>query len=272
MTKPEPIGKKSLGQHWLKDKASLESICQAVEVKAGDNILEIGPGTGELTKVLTSLDAKVIALEFDESLVEPLQQKFAGTSTQIVQGDIRTFDLTKLPAGYKIVANIPYYLTAYLLRLLTETSNQPTAASILVQKEVAERVASQPGQMSFISVAAQLYYEVELGPVIKTEMFTPPPKVDSQVLVLNKLDQPRFKDVDYERLLKFVKAGFAQPRKTLTNNLSSLLIVDRSIIETWLAEIDLKITVRAQELSLETWHNLFIICARSDLTHAGINA
>ena len=255
----EPLAKKGLGQHWLKDQDSLVAICQAAQIKPDDQILEIGPGTGELTKVLIESGAQITALEFDQDLIESLQKKFADSNVAIVQGDIRTFDLTQLPKTYKIVANIPYYLTANLLRLLTDTTNKPDVAILLVQQEVAERVAKQPGQMSFISAAVQLNYEVSLGEVIKANMFTPPPKVDSQILILRKLSQPRFTDVDYLQLIRFMKVGFTQPRKTLANNLISGLQIDRSTIEGWLAKSQLKLTVRAQELSLDNWHDLLQI-------------
>jgi 16S rRNA (adenine1518-N6/adenine1519-N6)-dimethyltransferase len=128
---------------------------------------------------------------------------------------------------------------------------------LLVQKEVAERVAQPPGKMSFISAAVQLNYEVSLGDIVRAELFIPAPKVDSRVLILEQLKQPRFTDVDYLKLIRFIKAGFNQPRKTLVNNLSSSLGLDRSIVESRLLEHNLKPTVRAQELSLTNWHNLY---------------
>lgn len=252
-----------MGQHWLKDQASLEAICQAADIQSGEVVLEIGPGTGELTKVLLDAGADVKALEFDRDLIEGLRREFASKQVEIIEGDIRKFDLNQLPQGYKIVANIPYYLTANLLRILVDTDNKPMAASLLVQKEVAERVAAVPGQMSFISVAAQLNYEVSLGAVVEAELFTPPPKVDSQVLILKRLAEPMFSDINQAEFLKFIKAGFAQPRKTLANNLSSLVSqrgtnFDRSAIEAHLVELNLQPTARAQELSLSTWHTLYL--------------
>ncbi len=249
--------KKSLGQHWLKDQASLKFIVEEAELKPNDKVLEIGPGTGELTNLLIASGAQITALELDQNLIDRLKQNFSNRSIQIVEGDIRTFDLTSLPKNYKIVANIPYYLTANLLRILTDTTNKPSLAVLLVQKEVAERVVKKPGQMSFIGAAVQLNYEVSLGAIVKAEFFTPPPKVNSQVLILKKLREPRFTDVDYLQLIRFIKIGFAQPRKTLVNNLTNGLELSRSDVEEVLQKVNIKLQGRAQEISLEKWHELY---------------
>lgn len=253
-----PETKKGLGQHWLNDADSLQAMCDAAEIDKNDHVLEIGPGTGQLTTFLAATGAKITALEYDGELIPVLQQKFAGSNVAVKHGDIRTYNLTNLPQGYKLVANIPYYLTAYLLRLLTETSNQPTVSALLVQREVAEAVASQPGQMSFISVATQLYYKASLGKIVPAEFFTPPPKVDSQILILERRPKTLFSS-DYIQLLKFVKTGFTQPRKTLVNNLISLPGWDRQTTESALKRLGLSSTARAQELSLKNWHNLYLI-------------
>lgn len=255
MNKEAPT-KKSLGQHWLNDAPSLESIVRTADVKSGDKILEIGPGTGTLTAALVQHGAQVVALEFDESLISNLNRKFAGQPVELIHGDIRTFNLAQLPKNYKIVANIPYYLTANLLRLLTDTTNKPAIAVLLVQKEVASRVAEPPGRMSFISAAVQLNFRVSLGSVVKAELFTPPPKVDSQILILERLPEPYFSDTDYSSLIKFMKIGFTQPRKTLINNLHVQIGPKRAQVEKFLAENNLKPTARPQELTLKNWHDL----------------
>ena len=153
-----PFAKKSLGQHWLQDADALEAMCAAAEVQLDDVVLEIGPGFGSLTQHLLDWEANVMALEFDETLIPALRQKFskasAAGSFKVEQGDIRSYDFSQLPAGYKVVANIPYYLTSNLIQLLSETTNPPVAAALLVQKEVAERVTAIPGAMSILSVTA----------------------------------------------------------------------------------------------------------------------
>ena len=141
-----PIAKKSLGQHWLTDRTALQSIVEAAQVSEGDQVLEIGPGTGTLTEILLEYSANILALEFDHEAIKPLEKRFArqlDAQVHIEEGDIRSFDFGRLPTDYKIVANIPYYLTANLFRKLIDANNKPTTASLLVQKEVAERVTAK---------------------------------------------------------------------------------------------------------------------------------
>lgn len=261
----EPETKKTLGQHWLRDEAVLQEIVQSADVQPDDTVLEIGAGLGTLTDQLLAAKAKVWALEIDHQLFAKLLKKYKDQSNKITiqDQDIRTYNLGSLPKGYKIVANIPYYLTANLLRILVDTDNKPQAAALLVQKEVAERVASRPGQMSFISVAVQLFYEASLGVIVPAELFTPPPKVDSQVLVLKKLSKPGFEAADIVKLIKFIKVGFSQPRKTLVNNLAAGLQKTKPEIENYLQQAMLKTTARAQELTLDEWHQLYKACNES---------
>jgi len=253
---------KQLGQHWLTDAASLSTIEQAAQLTSRDVVLEIGPGLGTLTMLLVPKAKRVIAIELDQALVTNLIGVYKNlpeyeSKLQILQGDIRQFDLSQLPSNYKIVANIPYYLTAYLLRLLTETGHQPVQAVLLVQKEVAERVAAAPGKTSFVSVAVQLYYHVSLGQVILAKLFVPPPKVDSQVLILKRRPEPLFPDVDAKQFFRLVKAGFSNRRKTLLNSLSGGLQLSKDETNDLLQRASIKPTARAQELSLDDWHRIY---------------
>ncbi|HUD10136.1 MAG TPA: 16S rRNA (adenine(1518)-N(6)/adenine(1519)-N(6))-dimethyltransferase RsmA [Candidatus Saccharimonadales bacterium] len=254
------IPKKSLGQHWLHDTSVLEAMCQAANVQSGEYVLEIGPGLGTLTDILLSCGAEVLALEYDPGLITKLHTKYDDRPSSeifIQEGDIRTYDFSYLPEHYKIVANIPYYLTAYLLRLLTETPYKPDVTALLVQKEVAERVAARPGALSFIAVAVQFYYEVSLGEVVPAELFTPPPKVDSQILILKSRATPLFQEVDTKQFFQLVKAGFSQRRKTLLNSLSAGLHISRDQTIKILQSADIAPTQRAQTLSLVQWHQLY---------------
>lgn len=249
--------KKSLGQHWLYDQASLEAICDDSEINSSDTVLEIGPGLGTLTKELTSRAKHVIAVEFDNQLAEQLPSRVKADNLEVISQDILTFDFTKMPSDYKIVANIPYYLTSNLIRVISETPNQPLQVAILIQKEVAQRVASKPGDMSILSVTAQYFWDVSLGIEVKAELFTPPPKVDSQILVL-KRREPLFKDVDDKGYFRIVKAGFSQKRKTLLNSLSAGLGVDKEIVINACSSVDIDPSRRAQTLSLDEWYNLYL--------------
>jgi 16S rRNA (adenine1518-N6/adenine1519-N6)-dimethyltransferase len=149
--------KKSLGQHWLRDVDVLAHIADSAELAENDTVLEIGPGLGTLTSVLLRRSKKVIAVEFDEDLARKLPGQFPGKDLEVIQSDILSFDLSTLPAGYKVVANVPYYITSKIVQLLMTAENRPDIAVLLVQKEVAERLAAEPGDMSILAVSSQLF-------------------------------------------------------------------------------------------------------------------
>ncbi|MDZ7786523.1 MAG: 16S rRNA (adenine(1518)-N(6)/adenine(1519)-N(6))-dimethyltransferase RsmA [Candidatus Saccharibacteria bacterium] len=246
---------KSLGQHWLADKNVLQQIVDAANITPEDEVVEIGPGTGTLTRALIDNGAHVTAVEFDRNLVDRLQAEFP--EARVVRSDILSFDLSRMKTPYKIVANIPYYLTSKLIRLLSESANPPERAVLLIQKEVAQRVAAAPGDMSLLGVSAQYYWEVSLGIEVPAKLFTPPPKVDSQVVILNKRQQPPFGKIDEKKFFRIVKAGFSNRRKTLLNSLSAGLHLSKENTRQPLENAGIKPSSRAQELSLEQWHTLY---------------
>ena len=262
-----PAPKKSLGQHWLHDNATLEAICNDADVREGDVVLEVGPGLGTLTRKLLTRGARVIAVEFDHTLATTLTDRLREDSPlkrdisemlTVVEGDILRYNLQHLPEGFKVVANIPYYLTSNLIRVLTESPRHFSTAAILIQREVAERVVAGPGDMSILSVTAQFYCDVSLGIFVPARLFTPPPKVDSQVLVLRYRERPLFPGVDARQFFRLIKAGFSQKRKTLQNSLSGGLAIGKSDAAGLLQSAELSLTARAQELSLEDWHRLYL--------------
>jgi len=253
----EPLPKKSLGQHWLHDPASLQAMCDAAAVQPHDTVLEIGPGLGTLTELLVKQAKRVVAVEFDAGLAADLPQRVVADNLQVVSQDILAFDFTKLPPGYKLVANIPYYLTSNLIRVISETTNPPALAAILIQKEVAQRVAAAPGAMSLLSVTAQFYWQVALGQLVPAALFTPPPKVDSQILILKRRPEPLFTDVDSRAFFRLAKAGFVQKRKTLLNSLSSSLQLDKAAVSRFCQIAGIQPSRRPQTLSLEEWHDLY---------------
>lgn len=248
--------KKSLGQHWLEDTNVLSSICDIADVRSDDTVLEIGPGHGSLTRSLLARKAKVIAVELDNDLADKLKTNIAADRFEIISQDILEFDLTSLPSGYKVVANIPYYLTSKLIRNLSESANPPQSITLLVQKEVAERLCAGPGSMSLLSVSAQAYYRCGLGPVVKAEKFLPPPKVDSQIVHMSIHPEPFLSDVDKKFFFRTVKAGFSSRRKTLVNNLSGGLRIAKPEITGILKKFDISPGARAQELSMVQWKKL----------------
>lgn len=250
--------KKSLGQHWLHDQTALFSIAKAAELTKNDHVLEIGPGLGTLTDVLLESGAAITAVEFDDNLASQLTKRQWSPSNQptVINQDILKFDLTSMPPDYKVVANIPYYLTSNLLRLLSDSPNQPKVVVLLIQKEVAERVASVPGQHSLLSVMTQLYFTPSLGALVPAKLFTPPPKVDSQVLVLIRRDEPLIPLADIKVWQRIVKAGFSQKRKTLANSLSAGLNLPKNVVIDALHQAKIDPSKRAQALTHEQWYTI----------------
>jgi 16S rRNA (adenine1518-N6/adenine1519-N6)-dimethyltransferase len=249
--------KKSLGQHWLRDAESLQAIVKSANVTKDDTVLEIGPGLGTLTKLLAAQAKKVIAVEYDEVLASRLSLEIPSLNLVVRHADILKFDLNQLPLNYKVVANIPYFITGNIMRLFTESNNLPNQMALLMQKEVAQRIAAKPGEMSILAVAAQLEYEVKLGIVIKAEKFIPPPKVDSQVVIFKKRKEPLFKELDKRAYMRLVKAGFSAKRKKLRSSLSGGLGMDKSQTDELLKKSKINGDLRAQNLTLDQWHSMY---------------
>lgn len=255
--------KKSLGQHWLHDPASLQAMLDAAAVSPEDIVLEVGPGLGTLTELLVHAARDVIAVEFDVALASDLPRRVTAGNLRVVTQDILRFDLTSLPPYYKVVANIPYYLTSKLVRVLSESPNPPAIAVLLVQKEVAERLAAAPGDLSILGVTAQYYFEVSLARVVEARLFTPPPKVDSQIVILRRRTTPLFGGIIDERVFfRIVKAGFGAKRKTLLNSLSGGLHLSKAETAAMLAAANIDPKLRAQNLTLQDWYRLYQVAFR----------
>lgn len=248
--------KKELGQHWLSDREILGQIADKAELTPGDTVLEIGPGLGTLTSELLRRSSDVVAVEFDSDLARKLPGQFPGKNLRVVTGDILSFDLTTLPVGYKVVANIPYYITSKIVQLLMTAANKPSVAVLLTQKEVAERLAARQGDMSILAVSAQIFAEVSLGPVVPAELFTPPPQVDSQVVVLKSRTQPLVPAEQEKQFFRVVKAGFSARRKKLRSSLSGGLQLSKGEIEQRLSEVGISPDARAEDLSVADWLKL----------------
>lgn len=248
--------KKELGQHWLKDRYILGEIADAARITPDDTVLEIGPGLGTLTTGLLSRASRVIAVEFDTELAQKLPGQFPGKNLEIINQDILKFDLSQLPERYVVVANVPYYITSKIVQMLMTAENKPRVAVLLVQKEVAERIAAEPGEMSMLALSAQVYAEASLGIEVPKEFFTPPPKVDSQVVVLETRQQPLVSPTAQKAFFKIARAGFGEKRKKLRSSLAGGLHVDKAHIDTILDSVGISSEARAQELSIEQWKEL----------------
>ena len=248
--------KKSLGQHWLKDRDVLAKIADDAHITDQDTVLEIGPGLGTLTSELLRRAKEVIAVELDSELAAKLPAQFPGTALTVVNQDILTFDLRAVPKNYVVVANVPYYITSKIVKLLTTSANRPRTIVLLVQKEVAERMAAKAGDMSILAVSAQVFAKVHLGDVVPAALFTPPPKVDSQVVILEMYTEPKVTPEDEKALFRVVKAGFSAKRKKLRSSLSSGLHISKPEAEELLKSVQLNPDDRAEQLTVDDWLRL----------------
>ena len=209
--------KKSLGQHFLSTASYLNAVADAAEITKGETVLEIGPGEGALTEVLLARGAKVLALEKDSRLIGFLKEKFARQDFEVIEGDALAFEPTF--KKYKVVGNIPYYITGALFKKFLTASKQPTLLVFLVQKEVAERIARSKKE-SILSLSIKAYGEPKYIKTVPAGAFSPPPKVDSAILAVRDISRNHFKNTAHEeKFFEAVKKGFAQKRKFLKNNL-----------------------------------------------------
>ena len=255
---------KSLGQHWLRDREILDAIAFSAEIEDGDFVLEIGPGLGTLTSSLLKFAGKngrVLSVEFDENLAKKLPAQFPGKNLEIINADFLDFDLSELPKNYKVAANVPYYITSKIVEKLLTNENKPSVAALLVQKEVAERMAAKAGELSILAIASQIYAEVSLDILVPREFFTPPPKVDSQVVVLKSREHNLIEifnsknncEVSEREFFRIVKAGFAAKRKKIAKSLSANLAISKERTAEILEKCEISPDLRAQDLNIEEW-------------------
>ncbi len=244
---------KLLGQNFLTCNNIVTDIIKAAELKPTDFVLEVGPGKGILTEALVKAvpRGKVLAIEKDPRMVNLLREKFANIKNlEIIEGDI----LAHLPTvnsqltakKYKVVANIPYYITSYLLRTFLETKDQPELMVLMVQKEVAERILARDGKESLLSISVKVYGEPKIIKKVPASCFYPKPKVDSAILKISDISKRFFKTVNEKEFFKLVKKGFSQKRKLLKNNLG--LSETQGLIECGATE-----KARAEDLSIKNW-------------------
>jgi len=217
--------KKSLGQNFLKDPRYLYKIADAARVGPEDQVLEIGPGLGHLTRVLAARAKKVLALEIDERLIPRLEREFSMLrNVEIVQADAVVYPYESLSPRWKVVANLPYYISTPIIQRLIACRDKFSTLTLMLQQEVAERVASLPGSKAYgyLSVLVQLYAEPKIEFIVPPGAFTPRPEVNSAVITLTIRDYPAVVVVDEFFLVRLVKAAFSQRRKTLRNSLKQL--------------------------------------------------
>lgn len=267
--------KKSLGQNWLINPVILDKIIFAGEINKSDVVLEIGPGTGNLTEKLAEHADKIIAIEKDRRLIEYLERMFETpgpdstaplnkVGVEIVEGDILKLNIKKLlknsklkieDAHYKIVGNIPYYITSRLLRKIFEEWPWPELIVLTIQKEVAQRIMAKPPRMNLLALSVQYYSEPKIISYVSKNNFRPVPKVDSAIIKLSSRGKQAAKE-ETEKLFRFMKAGFAGKRKQLAGNLERGLELEREKILEAFEKAGIIQTARAENLSLDKWQEL----------------
>jgi 16S rRNA (adenine1518-N6/adenine1519-N6)-dimethyltransferase len=248
--------KKSLGQNFLADGAALRKILAAAEITPADQVLEIGPGLGNLTVLLAEAASHVVAVEIDDRFLAPLEHVLAGCgNVLLVHGDILALDPSKLVKGdrYLVVANIPYYITSAVIRHLLEVENQPRRLVLTVQREVAQRICAQPGKLSLLALSVQIYGRPKIYARIPAGAFYPPPKVDSSVVRIDLFEEPMIPPDLREAFFRLVKAGFSQKRKTLRNALAAGLHWSKGETEAMLTDAEIDPGRRAETLTVDEW-------------------
>lgn len=250
---------KSLGQNFLQDPFALAKIVAAADVQPTDTVLEIGPGLGSLTRYLAASAKEVIAVELDQNLIPPLRAILAShQNVTVIQGNILELSVKEIiqKDGYLVAANIPYYITSAVIRHLLESDSKPRRIVLTIQKEVAERICAQPGEMSLLALSVQVYGKPYIAERIPAEAFFPTPKVDSAVLCIDIYPSPQIKKELLADFFRLIKAGFSQKRKTLRNSLSAGLHIAPTSAEDMLTKANIDPKRRAETLSLIEWSQL----------------
>ena len=256
---------KGLGQNFLVDENALRKIVNAADIRESDIILEIGPGLGSLTRHLAAVARQVVAVELDDRLLPALHETLAPfDNVKIIVGDILNLDMAHLMGNgaemrsqpYKVVANIPYYITSALIRRLLEVEIQLKSIVFTMQKEMAMRIAARPPNMSLLALSVQVYGEPKIAAKIPAGAFYPPPKVDSAVLRVDLRPTPLISAPLLPTFFRLAKAGFSQKRKTLRNAIAAGMHWEKSQAEAVLSAAKIDPQRRAQTLSIDEWDAL----------------
>lgn len=260
--------KKSLGQNFLTSTKIAGDIVRAAKVVESDVALEIGPGKGMLTNELLKTGAHVIAIEKDSELIPVLQKKFIDEiesgQLELIEGDALTVR-NRITHSYKLVANIPYYITGEIIRKFLTSPEPPQSMTLLVQKEVAERIVARNNKESILSLSVKIYGEPKLVAKVPARFFSPKPKVDSAILHIADISKDSFEQqssaslFSEEKFFKIVKTGFAQKRKKLVNNLAAL--APKEEVLKIFKDLDIEENVRAEDVHLEKWKEIVKLLA-----------
>jgi len=253
--------RKGLGQHFLIDEASLQAVVDAAQLSPEDVVIEVGPGLGVLTAELARRAGKVIAVELDTKLASLLKHRLASLSNvDIINADILNVSPSQLVEGgndYKVVANLPYYITSPILRHFVEASLKPSLMVVMVQREVGEAIVANPGKMTLLAISLQVYSKPKIVSYVSAQSFYPSPKVDSVIVRFELLPEPVVKVADINSFFDVVRCGFSSSRKQLHNSLAQGLGVKPAEVVLLLDKAGIEPKRRAETLSLEEWARLY---------------
>lgn len=243
---------KRLGQHFLADRSHLLKAVEAAELGSNDLVLEIGPGIGLFTQELAKAAGRVLAIEKDPKMVEILKETLAGVdNVEIIEADALKFQTSQ---QYKVIANLPYYITSPVIRKFLEAENPPRLMVLMIQKEVAQRICARPPEMSVLAVSVQFYAEPKVIAYVPRSAFWPQPKVDSAIIRLKP--KASAETVDLKQFFKIVRTGFSHPRKQLINNFSTGFSTNRQQVMNWLGRNGIDPSQRAETLTVADWISL----------------
>jgi 16S rRNA (adenine1518-N6/adenine1519-N6)-dimethyltransferase len=250
-----------LGQNFLIDGGILKKITAAAELTPADTVIEVGPGLGVLTETLVEQAGKVIAIELDSNLADILKAHYIDSNKITVINDdvlkINPADILGKQTDYKVVANLPYYITSAVIRHFLEASIKPGILVLMVQKEVAKQITAEPGQMSLLSVSVQLYGKPTIVSKVSSHCFYPAPKVDSAILKIEVFPQQKVQNDDITGFFDIVRAGFSANRKQLPNSLANGLKVPKNDILPLLEKAGIDPQRRAETLTIDEWGVLY---------------
>ena len=257
-----------LGQHFLTDTSVVKAIVESADLRSGDTVVEVGPGRGALTSDIVSQSGKVLLIEYDAEMAQRLAFKYeTNTNVNVINLDARHFGSdshTWLSDGnYKVVGNLPYYAANPIVRNFLESTHKPTSMVIMVQREVARDMAAEPGDMSLLSLAVQIYASAEKVIDVPPQCFDPPPKVHSSVLKLTPSSEPKLRFESPDDFFKLARGGFKSPRKQLHNSLADGLFIHLDDAKSLVSETGLETTRRPATLALEDWQVLYDVWVKS---------
>jgi 16S rRNA (adenine1518-N6/adenine1519-N6)-dimethyltransferase len=262
---------KSFGQNFLIDRSVLKKIVQAASIESDDEILEVGSGTGVLTRELAQKARRVVAVELERDMLTLLTETTKDyKNVELIARNLLFLNPTEIFAQtpYKLVANLPYYITAPTFRHFLENPNPPRLIVVMVQLEVAQRITANPGDLSLLAVSVQLYGTPTIIAQVPAHAFYPAPKVDSAILRIDVNPQAPLTQTERDSFFRVVQAGFSERRKQLHNALTHSLHYKNELIRDWLAAADIEASRRAETLSIPDWLRLWHVLETAKRTEA----